>query len=118
VIIASFDARPQPQKNQPALKEISIFGQKACGVDSDSKIFCIANIDQKPPAWSLLTGELSRIDVFGDLIAGVNSDGEIWWSYFNTNNFTRVPDGHLGTISLSQTKACGTNVRQTSVIPN
>lgn len=71
------------------LVQIAISGSRICGIDSTMYIWYAENF--KAPVWQKLhQGQLSQIDLSGDIIAGCQTNGDVYITSWGTTDWKRL----------------------------
>ena len=90
------------------LKQVSISGNKVCGVNSADNIYCKTNLHAGN--WYQVHGKLKHISLSGNSLYGVNSADNI---YYSPNMSAKAPwkriGGKLKQVSHAGGKVCGVN---------
>ena len=92
------------RKINGALKQVSVSGSRACGVNDKDQIYCSKVGSDK---WDLKDGSLKHISISGDKVCGVNSDNDIFCADNIDNIQWNKVNGKLTQIDLSGSKMCG-----------
>jgi hypothetical protein len=101
------------KKLQFGIKNISVWGKRACGVNAGDKVFCTNDILGKPN-WYQFPAPISlkQLEITGERICGVNASDNIYCAQMN-GDFRKVAfsqrAGQLKQISLVGQRACGVN---------
>jgi len=94
------------------LKNVSIDGKKACGVNKEKEIFCVDDMDllgNGSVKWQKMDGYLDNVSVSEGRMCGTNDKGDIWWAPFNKIGVWKKKDGVLKQISINGKRGCGVN---------
>jgi hypothetical protein len=97
-----------------AMKYISLWGERACGVGTSESVYCTNNIMAKPPKWYKFPPptSLKQLEVTGERLCGVNKFDQIYCADWN-NDISKMQFGQkagiLKHISVIDNKACGVN---------
>jgi hypothetical protein len=88
------------------LSQISLSGDKVCGVNRGTQIFCAP---YGTDSWSLKNGLLKHISIDGDKACGVNVHDDIYCADNINNPQWNQINGKLKQIDVSGEKMCGVN---------
>lgn len=120
-VTAKNDVMCRPNASSPwkkvhqGIKNISLWGKKACAINKSDNVFCTNDITKAPPNWYKFPAPtlLKQIDINGERMCGVNSLDNIYCANMN-NDFSKVAfsprAGLLKEIKVIGNKACGVNV--------
>ena len=87
------------------LKQLSISGQSACGVQGDGSVWRAADITA--PKWTRIGGSLAQVAVSGSLVCGVNGAGQVMVSLDSVSSPFRRVEGSLSYIAVWRKRAVG-----------